>query len=117
MRVEYDSFAGARASAPNGTLFLKGPLSFRWILENIPDPASRVVMIANAFMDMQGCDTIPLGQKIWRHAGVTQKDTKRRIVEKLLKYSKCHTVVKRTGRPSLLCRNVTQGRVDKPIGP
>ena len=82
--------------------FLKGPLPFLWIRENIPDPASRVILVARAFMDMENTNAYPLTRKVWDCAGVEGKDRRRRILDKICRSTLGYTVITRPGRPSIL---------------
>ena len=40
--------------AKRDKLFLKGPIYFEWIRKNITDPTARLLLVARAFMDMEG---------------------------------------------------------------
>ena len=82
--------------------FLKGPLPFLWIRENIPDPASRVILVARAFMDMENTNAYPLTRKVWDCAGVEGKDRRRRTLDKICRSTLGYTVITRPGRPSIL---------------
>ena len=85
-------------------LFLMGPIKFEWINANIPDPASRLVLIANAFMDMEGHSEIALTGKIWEAANISGKDKRRRVLQTLRGSTKGYEVIPRAGRTSLLRR-------------
>ena len=39
--------------AKRGKLFLKGPIYFEWIRQNIADPTARLLLVARAFMVME----------------------------------------------------------------
>ena len=39
--------------AKRDKLFLKGPIYFEWIRQNISDPTARLLLVARAFMDME----------------------------------------------------------------
>mgnify|MGYP004256973533 CR=1 FL=1 len=82
--------------------FLKGPLLFEWICENIPDPASRVILVARAFMDMESTNAYPLTRKVWDCAGVEGKDRRRRTLDRIRRSTLGYTVITRPGRPSIL---------------
>ncbi len=82
--------------------FLKGPVTFDWILENIPDSTSRVILVARAFMNMAGASECVLNQKIWACAGVTDRYQRRRVLKRIRKNGGDYRVVDRTGRPSVL---------------
>ena len=82
--------------------FLKGPLPFQWIRENIPDPASRLILVARAFMDMGRANACPLTGKVWDCAGVEGKDKRRRTLDKVRRSALGYTVISRPGRPCIL---------------
>ena len=84
--------------------FLKGPLYFGWVRQNIPDPASRLILIAQAFMDMDGSRECVLSAKVWDCAWVVGKDARRRALRKIQKLVVGFEVVNRPGRPSILRR-------------
>jgi hypothetical protein len=85
--------------------FLKGPLEFRWILANIPDPASRLILVAAAFMDMESRSECVLSSKVWSCAGIEGKDRRRRVLQKIRTHSEEFKVRRRAGRRSILVRN------------
>jgi hypothetical protein len=82
--------------------FLKGPVTFAWLRKNIPDPASRVVLIARAFTDMGGSRECTLTTRIWDCAGVFDRYQRRRILVRLREVADDYEIVDRTGRPSQL---------------
>ena len=84
------------------SLFVK--LSFLSIRQTIPDPASRVVLIAKAFMDMDQSKECPLGKKVWDCAGVTTPDQRRRVLARLRKHDSQFQIKDRPGRSSVLFR-------------
>jgi hypothetical protein len=81
-------------------LFTK--LSFLTIQEIIPDPASRVVLVAKAFMDMGKSNECVLGRKVWDCAGVITPDQRRRVLARLRKHGPQLLILDRPGRPSML---------------
>jgi hypothetical protein len=81
-------------------LFVK--LSFLSIRETIPDPTSRVILVAKAFMDMDKFNECILGRKVWDCAGVITPDQRRRVLAKLRKSVPALHVIDRPGRPSVL---------------
>ena len=95
----------AMQSRKRGQYFLKGPLSFEFIRRVIPDPTSRVVLIAKAFMDMAGETECVLSQKVWDCAGIGDKDQRRRVLARLRKMGPNLKVQDRKGRPSILTLN------------
>jgi hypothetical protein len=84
--------------------FLKGPVPFAWIRDNIPDPTSRVVLVVQAFMDMGRSDECVLTAKVWDCAGISNRYQRRRILARLRKAGGGLEVEDRTGRPSVLRR-------------
>jgi hypothetical protein len=67
------------------TLFLKGPVLFGWIKLNIPDPASRLILVAEAFMKMKtpAMDALELRELVWDCAGISGKDRRSRVLAKI----------------------------------
>jgi len=92
--------------------FLKGPLSFGWVCNNIPDPTSRLVLVARAFMDMAGSEECVLTAKVWHCAGIANRDQRRRVLARLRKLDGNFEVVDRKGRPSVL-RKAVRAIVEK----
>jgi hypothetical protein len=82
------------------SLFVK--LSFKSIRQIIPDPASRVVLVAKAFMDMERSNECILGKKVWDCAGVINRDQRRRVLSKLRKQTAACKIIDHTGRPSVM---------------
>lgn len=64
-------------------LFLKGPVKLQWLRDNIPDPTARLVLIARAFSDIEDDKRIKLTRKIWECAGITDKDVRSRVINKV----------------------------------
>ena len=85
--------------------FLKGPLYFGWVRQNIPDPASRLILIARAFMDMDGSRECVLSAKVWDCAWIVGKDARRRVLRKLRNSNIEFRICARPGRPALLQKN------------
>lgn len=88
------------------SLFLKGPTTFDWIVANIPDPTSRLILVAQAFMDMSNTNEIPLSQKIWNTALVDGKDARHRVTRDVRDHVKGYDVISRPGKTSILRRRV-----------
>jgi hypothetical protein len=84
--------------------FLKSSITFEWIRANIPDAASRAVLIAQAFMDMNGSSECPLNAKLWEAVGVTDRYQRRRVLARLRGIGGDYEIVDRPGRPSLMRR-------------
>jgi len=81
--------------------FVKGPLTFKFISQAIPDPASRVVLMAKAFADMTNSKECVLGKKVWESAGVISPDQRRRILVRLRNLPILR-IMDRRGRPSVI---------------
>jgi hypothetical protein len=82
--------------------FLKGPLCFGWIRRNVPDPASRVVLVARAFMDMTNSIECALTGRVWDCAGVAGRYRRRRVLARLRGTGGDYVIVDRKGRPSVM---------------
>jgi hypothetical protein len=66
-----------------GQLFLKGPVKFYWMRSHIPDATSRLILVARAFVDIEDSPRIKLTRKHWECAGITDKDTRSRVIAKI----------------------------------
>ena len=64
-------------------LFLRGPVTFDWMCSHIPDATSRLILIARAFVDIEDSPRIKLTKKHWECAGITNKDTRSRVIAKI----------------------------------
>ncbi len=64
-------------------LFLKGPVTFNWMGNHIPDATSRLILVARAFIDIEDSPRIKLTRKHWECAGITDKDTRSRVIAKI----------------------------------
>ena len=64
-------------------LFLKGPLAFNWMCSHIPDATSRLILVALAFATIEDRSRIKLTRKHWECAGITDKDTRSRVIAKI----------------------------------
>ena len=64
-------------------LFLKGPVTFTWMCSPIPDATSRLILVARAFVDIEDSARIKLTRKHWDCAGITDKDTRSRVISKI----------------------------------
>ena len=94
----------ARKDAQRGKrrrYFVKRPLTFEFILRAIPDPTSRVVLVAKAFTDMNNSGECVLRQRVWECAGVKTPDHRRRILARLRKLPALR-IIDRLGRPSVV---------------
>ena len=66
-----------------GELFLKGPVTFKWMCSHIPDATSRLILVALAFATIEDRSRIKLTRKHWECAGITDKDTRSRVIAKI----------------------------------
>ena len=85
-----------------GKLFLKGPIYFEWIRQNIADPTARLLLVARAFMDMEQIDHYPLTLKVWDCAGVNDRSRRTRVLKNIRKDVKDYGVERRIGKPSVI---------------
>ena len=91
-----------KQKAKRDLLFLKGPILFAWINQNVPDPSSRLILIARAFMDMGDVNELALSKKVWDAAHIKGKDARHRVLQKLASHSTSYLIVPRPGRTTLL---------------
>lgn len=87
-------------------LFLKGPVRFDWIQRNIPDPASRLILVAEAFMKMKTppLDALELRQQVWDCAGIAGKDRRSRVLAKIDRSVPGYAVERKAGGVAALRR-------------
>jgi hypothetical protein len=87
-------------------LFLKGPILFGWIKQNIPDPASRLILVAEAFMKMKtpALDALKLRKQVWDCAGISGKDRRSRVLAKIDWSVSGYTVERNSGGVATLRR-------------
>ena len=64
-------------------LFLKGPVTFNWMGSHTPDATSRMILVVRAFVAIEDCPRIKLTRKHWECAGITDKDTRSRVIAKI----------------------------------
>ena len=83
-------------------LFLKGPIYFGWIRQNIKDPTARLLLVARAFMDMEEKTHYTLTLKVWDCAGINDKSRRTRVLRNIRKDVKDYRVERRIGKPSVI---------------
>ena len=88
--------------AKRDKLFLKGPIYFGWIRQNIADPTARLLLVARAFMDMEEKNYYPLTLKVWDCAGVNDRSRRTRVLKNIDKKVKDYRVERRIGRTSVI---------------
>ena len=91
--------------AKRDAMFLKGPLRFGSIYKFIPDPASRLILVAEAFRTMGNTTmhpSIELTEKVWDCAGINDRSMRSRVLKKIEAKLKDYVVERRTGRIAVL---------------
>ena len=85
-------------------LFLRGPVYFRWINQNIPDPTSRLILIAQGFKGMTKppVSEIALAAKVWDCAEIESHDQRSRVLKKIDQQCVGYWVERRNGRTAVL---------------
>ena len=85
-------------------LFLMGPIMFGWIISNIPDPTSRLILVAEAIMKMKKPRSVSLElrRNIWDCAGIGNKDQRARVSTKIDTKVEGYRIESRPGRVSVL---------------
>jgi len=104
-----------KQKAQRQKLFLKGPIYFEWIQKNIPDPASRVILIAEAFRRMSNGippPNKPLTAKIWDCADIKDKHVRSRVLNKIDAKVQGYKVERRPGRTAVLWGTGGQNKSD-----
>ena len=96
-------------------LFLRGPVTFGWIIENIPDPTSRLILVAQGFMGMSRpkATEVTLTAKVWGCAGIESHDQRSRVLKKIDQRCEGYWVERRDGRTAVLHK----GQNPNEIGP
>jgi hypothetical protein len=94
----------AAQRAKRDALFLQGPVKFGWIRQNIPDPASRLILVARAFMRMPTPEVseVTLTAKVWDCAGIESPDQRSRVLKKIDQHCPGYWVERREGRTAVL---------------
>ena len=88
--------------AKRDKLFLRGPIYFEWIRQNIADPTARLLLVARAFMDMEEKSHYPLTLKVWDCAGVNDRSRRTRVLKNIDKKVRDYRVERRIGRTSVI---------------
>ena len=88
--------------AKRNKLFLKGPIYFQWINNNIADPTARLLLVARAFMDMEEKTHYSLTLKVWDCAGINDRSRRTRVLNNIRKHVKNYRVERRIGKPSVI---------------
>ena len=85
-------------------MFLKGPVTFGWIKRNIPDPTSRLILVAEAYMKMATpkLNSLELTLKVWDCAGIESRDQRSRVLKKIDQRCEGYWVERRDGRTAVL---------------
>lgn len=96
----------AEQARKRDALFLLGPVRFDWIKLNIPDPASRLILVAEAFMKMKtpSLDALELRKQVWDCAGISGKDRRSRVLAKIDQSVPGYTVERKAGGVATLRR-------------
>ena len=94
----------AAQRAKRDKLFLLGPLYFGWINQNLPDPTSRLILVARAFMGMSTpkASEVALTAMVWNCAGVESPDQRSRVLKKIDQHCEGYWVERRDGRTAVL---------------
>ena len=88
--------------AKRDKLFLKGPIYFKWINNNIADPTARLLLVARAFMDMEEKTHYSLTLKVWDCAGINDRSRRTRVLNNIRKHVKNYRVERHIGKPSVI---------------
>ena len=98
------SLLRAAQRAKRDKLFLKGPVKFGWINQNIPDPTSRLILVARAFMGIPEPQTskVTLTAMVWDCAGIESHDQRSRVLKKIDQRCEGYWVERRNGRTAVL---------------
>ena len=94
----------AAQRAKRDAMFLKGPVTFGWIKHSIPDPTSRLILVAEAYMKMATptLNSLELTLKVWNCAGIESRDQRSRVLKKIDHRCEGYWVERREGRTAVL---------------
>ena len=94
----------AAQRAKRDKLFLLGPIDFGWINQNLPDPTSRLILVARAFMGMTTpkASEVTLTAMVWDCARVENPDQRSRVLKKIDQRCEGYWVERRDGRTAVL---------------
>lgn len=94
----------AAQRAKRDDMFLMGPVTFGWIKRNIPDPTSRIILVAEAYMKMATptLKSLTLSLKVWDCAGIESHDQRSRVLKKIDQQCEGYWVERREGRTAVL---------------
>jgi hypothetical protein len=95
---------GAAQRAKRDAMFLKGPITFGWIKRSIPDPTSRLMLVAEAYMNMATptLKSLELSLNVWDCAGIKSHDQRSRVLKKIDHRCEGYWVERREGRTAVL---------------
>ena len=90
--------------AKRDKLFLRGPIYFGWIRQNIADPTARLILVARGYMNMSKPikTSLALTLKEWDSAGINDRSKRTRVLKNIDKDVKDYWVERRPGRTSVL---------------
>ena len=93
--------------------FLKGPIKFGWIKQNIPDPTSRLMLVARAFMNMSNPikTELVLSLKVWDCAGIMSHDKRSRVLKKIDQRCEGYWIERRNGRTAVLHKGINPNEI------
>ena len=94
----------AAQRAKRDAMFLKGPVTFGWIKHSIPDPTSRLILVAEAYMKMAtpALNSLELTLKVWVCAGIESRYQRPRVLKKIDHRCEGYWVERREGRTAVL---------------
>ena len=94
-------------------MFLKGPVTFGWIKHSIPDPTSRLILVAEAYMKMATpvLNSLELSLKIWDCAGIESHDQRSRVLKKIDHRCEGYWVERRDGRTAVLHKSRNRSEI------
>ena len=94
----------AAQRAKRDKLFILGPLYFGWINQNLPDPTSRLILVAQGIMGMTTpkASEVTLTAKVWDCAGIQSPDQRSRVLKKIDQHCPGYWVERREGRTAVL---------------
>ena len=103
----------ATQRAKRDAMFLQGPVTFGWIKRSIPDPTSRLILVAEAYMKMitPALKSLDLKHKVWDCAGIMSHDQRSRVLKKIDHRCEGYWIERRNGRTAVLHKGINPNEI------
>ena len=94
-------------------LYLGSPVYFGWIKQNIPDPTSRLILVAQGFRGMSKppASEVTLTGKLWNCAGIESAEQRSMVLKKIDQRCEGYWVERRDGRTAVLHKGINPNEI------